>query len=169
MQWDLRDVIEGKFRNSTFSIFSQPRSSACRITSRRLTATRGGGVANDWRWLWPEAVLSIFLKLLIVAFTLSWVLFYWDKFMLVDNNFLTCQIDWQLAASQAEVKLSQILNGNFLVINCDISNMAELPSFSPPASESTLQYRTSPLRQARMRPKLKAAPVYIYSISIIGL
>ena len=58
--------------------------------------------------------------------------------MLVDNNFLTCQIDWQLAASQAEVKLSQILNGNFLVINCDISNMAELPSFSPPASESTL-------------------------------
>ena len=41
--------------------------------------------------------------------------------------------------------------------------MAELPSFSPLASESTLQYRTSPLRQARMRPKLKAAPVYIFS------
>ena len=53
--------------------------------------------------------------------------------------------------------------------NSDISNMEELPSFSPPASESTLQYRTSPLRQARMRQKLKAAPVYIYSISIIGL
>ena len=52
MQEDLRDVIERKFRNSTFSIFSQPRPSACRITSRRLTATRGGGVANDWRWLW---------------------------------------------------------------------------------------------------------------------
>ena len=47
--------------------------------------------------------------------------------------------------------------------------MAELPSFSPPASESTLQHRTSPLWQAHMRPKLKAAPVYIYSISIIGL
>ena len=45
--------------------------------------------------------------------------------------------------------------------NSDLSNMAELPSFSPPASESTLQYRTSPPRQARMRPKLKAAPVYI--------
>ena len=43
----------------------------------------------------------------------------------------------------------------------DISNMAELPSFWPPASESTLQYRTSPLRQTRMRPKLKAAPAYI--------
>ena len=28
--------------------------------------------------------------------------------------------------------------------NSDLSNMAELPSFSPPASESTLQYRTSP-------------------------
>ena len=53
--------------------------------------------------------------------------------------------------------------------NSDISNMEELPSFSPPASESTLQYRTSPLRQARMKPKLKAGPVYIYSISIIGL
>ena len=51
---------------------------------------------------------------------------------------------------------------NFLQ-NSDLSNMAELPSFSPPASESTLQYRTSPLRQARMRPKLKAAPVYISS------
>ena len=45
--------------------------------------------------------------------------------------------------------------------NSDLSNMAELPSFSPPASESTLQYRTSPPRQARMRPKLKAAPMYI--------
>ena len=45
--------------------------------------------------------------------------------------------------------------------NSDLSNMAELPSFSPPASESTLQYRTSPPRQARMRPKLKAAPVNI--------
>ena len=44
--------------------------------------------------------------------------------------------------------------------NSDLSNMAELPSFSPPASESTLQYRTSPLRQAHMRPKLKAAPVH---------
>ena len=54
-------------------------------------------------------------------------------------------------------------------INSDISNMAELPSFSPPASESTLQYKTSPLRQAHMRPKLKAAPMYIYSILIIGL
>ena len=42
---------EGKFRNSTFSIFSQLRPSACQIASRRLTATRGGGVANDWRWL----------------------------------------------------------------------------------------------------------------------
>ena len=45
--------------------------------------------------------------------------------------------------------------------NSDLSNMAELPSFWPPASESTLQYRTSPLRQARMRPKFKAAPAYI--------
>ena len=50
----------------------------------------------------------------------------------------------------------------FLVLSySDLSNMAELPSFSPPASESTLQYRTSPPRQARMRPKLKAAPVHI--------
>ena len=32
------------------------------------------------------------------------------------------------------------------IANSDLSNMAELPSFSPPASESTLQYRTSPLR-----------------------
>ena len=45
--------------------------------------------------------------------------------------------------------------------NNDLSDMAELPSFSPSASESTIEYRTSPLRQARMRPKLKAAPVYI--------
>ena len=39
---------------SKFNIFrfSQPRPSACRITSRRLTATRSGGVANDWKWLW---------------------------------------------------------------------------------------------------------------------
>ena len=37
--------------------------------------------------------------------------------------------------------------------------MAELPPFSPPASGSTMKYRTSPLRQAHMRPKLKAAPV----------
>ena len=43
----------------------------------------------------------------------------------------------------------------------DISDMAELPSSSPPASESTIEYRTSQLRQARMTPKLKAAPVYI--------
>ena len=48
-----------------------------------------------------------------------------------------------------------------LQLNSDLSNMAEFPSFSPPASESTLQYRTSPLRQARIRPKLKAALVYI--------
>ena len=40
--------------------------------------------------------------------------------------------------------------------NNDLSNMAELPSFSPPASESTLQYRTSPPRQARMRPKAQS-------------
>ena len=46
-------------------------------------------------------------------------------------------------------------------INSDLSNMAEIPSFSPPAWESTVEYRTSPLRQACMRPKLKAAPVYI--------
>ena len=46
-------------------------------------------------------------------------------------------------------------------INNDFSDMAELPSFSPPAWESTIEYRTSPLRQARMRPKRKAAPVYI--------
>ena len=32
--------------------FSRFRPSACRITSRRLTATRGGGMANDWKWLW---------------------------------------------------------------------------------------------------------------------
>ena len=51
----------------------------------------------------------------------------------------------------------------------DLSDMAELPSFSPPASESTMEYRTSPLQQANMRPKLKAAPVYIYSVSIISL
>ena len=25
-------------------------------TSRRLTATRGGGVANDWRWLWGGGI-----------------------------------------------------------------------------------------------------------------
>ena len=58
----------------------------------------------------------------------------------------------------------QMASDNFFVLiiwNNDLSNMAELPSFSPPASESTLQHRTSPLRQARMRPKLKAAPVYI--------
>ena len=45
--------------------------------------------------------------------------------------------------------------------NSDLSNMAELLSFSRPTSESTPQCRTSPLRQARMRPKVKAAPVYI--------
>ena len=53
--------------------------------------------------------------------------------------------------------------------NNDLSDMAELPSFLPPASESAIEYRTSPLRQARMRPKLKAAPMYIYSIAIISL
>ena len=53
------------------------------------------------------------------------------------------------------------VNTNLWKRNSDLSNMVELPSFSPPASESTLQYRTSPLRQARIRPKLKAAPVYI--------
>ena len=53
--------------------------------------------------------------------------------------------------------------------NSDLSDMAGLPSFSPPASESTIEYRTSPLRQAHMRPKLKAAPMYIYSIVIISL
>ena len=47
--------------------------------------------------------------------------------------------------------------------------MAELPSFSPPASKNTIEYRTSPLREARMRPKLKAAPVYILWIAIISL
>ena len=51
----------------------------------------------------------------------------------------------------------------------DLSDMAELPSFPPPASESSMEYRTSPLQQANMRPKLKAAPVYIYSVSIISL
>ena len=45
--------------------------------------------------------------------------------------------------------------------NSDLSDMAEIASFSPPAWESTVEYRTSPLRQACMRPKLKAAPVYI--------
>ena len=53
--------------------------------------------------------------------------------------------------------------------NSDLSDMAELPPFSPPASKSTLEYRTSPLWQAGMRPKLKAAPVYILSIAIISL
>ena len=58
-----------------------------------------------------------------------------------------------------ELKLRWCPDG--CLVNNDLSNMAELPSFSPPASESTLQHRTSPLRQARMRRKLKAAPVYI--------
>ena len=53
--------------------------------------------------------------------------------------------------------------------NSDLSDMAELPPFSPPASKSTLEYRTSPLWQASMRPKLKAAPVYILLIAIIRL
>ena len=43
-----------------------------------------------------------------------------------------------------------------------LSDLAELLSFSPPASESTIEYRTSSLWQARTRPKLKAAPVYLY-------
>ena len=51
--------------------------------------------------------------------------------------------------------------GKMSVHKSVLSNMAELSSFSPPASESTLQYRTSPPQQARMRSKLKAAPVYI--------
>ena len=55
------------------------------------------------------------------------------------------------------------------MINSDLSEMAELSSFSPPASESPIEYRTSLLWQARMRPKLKAAPVYIKSIAIISL
>ena len=53
--------------------------------------------------------------------------------------------------------------------NNDLSDMAELPSFSPPASESTIEYRTSPLQLARIRPKLKSPPVNIYSIAIISL
>ena len=53
--------------------------------------------------------------------------------------------------------------------NNDLSDLAELPSFSPPAMESIIEYRTSALRQARMRPKLKAAPVYIQSIAVISL
>ena len=43
----------------------------------------------------------------------------------------------------------------------DLSDMAELLSFSPPASESTIEYRTSLPRQARMRPKPQTAPTYI--------
>ena len=45
--------------------------------------------------------------------------------------------------------------------NSDLSDMAELPVFLPPTSESTIEYRTSPLRQACIRPKLKAACVHI--------
>ena len=48
-----------------------------------------------------------------------------------------------------------------LAQDCGDSNANALESFSPPAWESTIEYRTSPLRQARMKPKLKAAPVYI--------
>ena len=47
--------------------------------------------------------------------------------------------------------------------------MAAPPSFSPPASESTIEYKKSPLPLAHLRPKLKAAQVYIYSIAIISL
>ena len=42
--------------------------------------------------------------------------------------------------------------------NNDLSDMAELPPFSPPASKSTVENKTSPLRQAGMRPKLKTSP-----------
>ena len=34
--------------------------------------------------------------------------------------------------------------------NSDLSDMAEIASFSPPAWESTIEYRTSPLQQACM-------------------
>ena len=52
--------------------------------------------------------------------------------------------------------------------NSDRLDLVELPSLSPRTSKSTLEYRTtSPLRPAHMRPKLKAAPMYIQSIAII--
>ena len=54
-------------------------------------------------------------------------------------------------------------------MNSDLSDLAELLSFSPSTSEITIEYRTSPLWQAHMRPKLKAAPVHIRSIAIVGL
>ena len=82
--------------------------------------------------------------------------------------------EWRIGSVSAlpgfgpRTRLSEIIPANNCTMqgqnnwgNSDLSNMAELPSFSPPASESTLQYRTSPPRQARMRPKIKAAPVYI--------
>ena len=50
--------------------------------------------------------------------------------------------------------------------NSDLSDMVEFPSFSPPALESTIEYRTSLFWQASMRPKLKAAPVSIALISL---
>ena len=56
-----------------------------------------------------------------------------------------------------------------LTNNRDLSDLAELPPFLPPTLESTIEYRTSPFRQARMRPNLKATLVYIESIAIISL
>ena len=78
------------------------------------------------------------------------------------------QIDYcELNGSSAVVNVNHYivhLNSQWLMgpgYNSDLSDMAELPSFSPPAWESTIEYRRSPLRQTRMRTELKAAPVYI--------
>ena len=121
-----------------------------------------------------------YINLNIVLVSLNGTFVFWKYIVITDDkSALVRQMAWYRQATNhylitwtsvddASWRHIASLGLNRLT-NSDLSNMAELPSFSPPASESTLQYRTSPSRQARMRPKIKAAPVYIYSIAIIGL
>ena len=130
--------------------------------------------ATQWKGNTPTIVLRIVIFLLLVRDNrIQFIHFSQVISYLFSRENMCCLSETRLGQFTLVGSLRQwhLLIERYLLIdrNSDLSDMAELPSFSPPASESTIEYRTSPLRLARIRPKLKSPPVNIYSIAIISL